>query len=73
MRFMVLIKAGRNSEAGVMPSEQLLADMGWFNEELVKAGVMQAGEGLHPSAKGVSALFRAGPRGELRAVSGSRS
>ena len=52
MRVIVLIKADRNSEAGVMPSEQLLAEMGQFNEELVNAGIMLAGEGLHPSAKG---------------------
>ena len=52
MRFMVMIRADQNTEAGVMPSEQLLADMGRFNEELVKAGVMLAGEGLQPSAKG---------------------
>ncbi|HEY6353850.1 MAG TPA: YciI family protein [Burkholderiaceae bacterium] len=57
MRFMVLIKATRDSEAGVMPSQQLLADMGRFNEELVKAGVMQAGEGLHPSARGARVHF----------------
>jgi hypothetical protein len=57
MRFMVLVKATRDSEAGVMPSEQLLAEMGQFNEELVKAGVMQAGEGLHPSSKGVRVRF----------------
>ncbi|MFI4932447.1 MAG: YciI family protein [Burkholderiales bacterium] len=57
MRFVVLIKATRDSEAGVMPSEQLLADMGRFNEELVKAGVMQAGEGLHPSARGARVHF----------------
>ena len=57
MRFMVLVKADRNSEAGVMPSEQLLAEMGRFNEELVKAGVMQAGEGLHPSSKGARVRF----------------
>src|SRR3990167_1024867 len=58
MRFMVLIKADKNSEAGAMPGEQLLADMGRFNEELVKAGVMLAGEGLHPSAKGARVRFR---------------
>jgi hypothetical protein len=52
MRVMVIVKATANSEAGVMPSEQLLSQMGKFNEELVKAGVMVAGEGLHPSAKG---------------------
>ena len=57
MRFMVMVKATADSEAGVMPSEQLLADMGRFNEELVKAGVMQAGEGLHPSAKGARVRF----------------
>ena len=57
MRFMILIKADHNSEAGVMPSEQLLADMGRFNEELVKAGVMLAGEGLHPSVKGARVRF----------------
>ena len=57
MRFMVMIKANRDSEAGVMPSKQLLADMGRFNEELVKAGVMLAGEGLHPSSKGARVNF----------------
>lgn len=57
MRFMVIVKATADSEAGVMPSEQLLADMGRFNEELVQAGVMQAGEGLHPSAKGARVRF----------------
>src|SRR5215207_7425285 len=57
MRFMVLIKATKSSEAGVMPTEQLLADMGKFNEELMKAGVMLAGEGLHPSSKGARVRF----------------
>ena len=57
MRVMVMVKATQDSEAGVMPSEQLLADMGRFNEELVKAGVMLAGEGLHPSSKGVRVKF----------------
>jgi hypothetical protein len=57
MRFMILIKADKNSEAGVMPSGQLLADMGKFNEELVKAGVMLAGEGLQPSSKGARVRF----------------
>lgn len=57
MRFMILIKADRNSEAGVMPSEQLFAEMGRFNEELVKAGVMLAGEGLQPSSKGARVRF----------------
>ena len=57
MRFMILIRADKNSEAGVMPSEQMLAEMGKFNEELVKAGVMLAGEGLHPSSKGARVRF----------------
>ena len=57
MRFMVLIKADANSEAGVMPSEQLLTAMGKYNEELVAAGVMLAGEGLHPSDKGARVKF----------------
>ena len=57
MRFMILIKATADSEAGVMPSEKLLADMGKFNEELVNAGIMQAGEGLHPSSKGARVKF----------------
>jgi hypothetical protein len=62
MRVMVIVKATRNSEAGVMPSEKLLADMGAFNEELVKAGVMLAGEGLHPSAKGKRMVFSDGKK-----------
>ena len=57
MRVMVIVKASKESEAGVMPSTQLLTEMGQFNEELVKAGVMQAGEGLHPSSKGVRVRF----------------
>ena len=57
MRFMVIVKATADSEAGVMPSEELLAAMGRYNEELVEAGVMLAGEGLHPSAKGVRVKF----------------
>ena len=57
MRFMIIVKATQDSEAGVMPSEQLLADMGRYNEELVKAGIMQAGEGLHPSSKGARVRF----------------
>ena len=57
MRVMVMVKATAGSEAGVLPSEQLLADMGRFNEELVKAGVMLAGEGLQPSAKGARVRF----------------
>ena len=57
MRVMVLIKADKDTEAGVMPSQQLLTDMGNFNEELVKTGVMLAGEGLHPSSKGKRVRF----------------
>lgn len=57
MRFMVLVKATKESEAGAMPSEQLLSDMGKFNEELVKAGVMLACDGLHPSSIGVRVRF----------------
>lgn len=57
MRVMVLVKANNDSEAGVMPSEQLLKEMGQFNEELSKAGLLLAGEGLHPSAKGVRVRF----------------
>jgi hypothetical protein len=52
MRFMVIVKADKNSEAGVMPSKEMLTAMGKFNEEMVKAGVMLAGEGLHPTSKG---------------------
>jgi hypothetical protein len=59
---MVLIKANKDSEAGIMPDEKLLADMGQFNEELVKAGVMLAGEGLHPSSKGARVKFSGGKR-----------
>jgi hypothetical protein len=62
MRVMVIIKANKDSEAGVMPSEQLLTDMGNFNEELVKAGVMLAGEGLHPSSKGKRVRFSGAKR-----------
>ena len=57
MRFMVIVKATKESEAGVMPSTQLLTEMGKFNEELVKAGVMLAGEGLQPSSKGARVRF----------------
>jgi hypothetical protein len=57
MRFMILVKADANSEAGVMPDEKLLTEMGKYNEELVKAGVMVAGEGLHPSSKGARVKF----------------
>ena len=62
MRFMVLIKANKDTEAGVMPSEQLLTEMGKYNEELVKAGVMLAGEGLHPSSKGARIKFSGAKR-----------
>ena len=54
MRFMVIVKASKDSEAGVMPSTELLTAMGKFNEEMVKAGIMEAGEGLHPTSKGSS-------------------
>lgn len=64
MRFMVMVKATKESEAGVMPKQKLLADMGKFNEELVKAGVMLAGEGLHPTSKGKRVRFS----GEKRTV-----
>ena len=57
MRFMLIVKATADSEAGVMPSQQLLAEMGRYNEELVKAGVMLAGEGLHPSSRGARVVF----------------
>src|SRR5712692_1514235 len=59
MRFMILIKASKDSEAGVLPSEQLFTEMGEFNEELVKAGVMLAGEGLQPTSKGARVRFTA--------------
>ncbi len=60
MRFMVLVKADKNSEAGVLPDQKMLTEMGKFNEELVKAGVMLAGEGLHASSKGVRVKFSGG-------------
>ena len=59
---MVIVKATRNSEAGMMPSAELLAEMGKFNEALVKAGVMQAGDGLHPSSKGKRVRFSGGKK-----------
>jgi hypothetical protein len=62
MRFMVIIKATKETEAGVMPSEKLLTEMGRYNEELVKAGVMLAGEGLHPSSKGARVKFSGSER-----------
>ena len=73
MRVMVMVKATPSSEAGQMPSEQLLGDMGKYNEELVKAGILLAGEGLHPSCKGVRVAFSGvtrnvidGPFGETK-------
>jgi hypothetical protein len=62
MKVMVMVKATKNSEAGVMPSEKLMAEMGAFNEQLVKAGIMLAGDGLHPSAKGKRIQFTSGQR-----------
>lgn len=62
MRFMVIVKATKESEAGIMPSEKLLTDMGKFNEELANAGIMQAGEGLHPSSKGKRIHFSGSKR-----------
>ena len=62
MRFMVLVKADKNSEAGVMPDKKLLTEMGKFNEDLVKAGVMLAGDGLHPSSKGARVKFEGSKR-----------
>ena len=64
MRFMIIVKASKDSEAGVLPDEKLLTEMGKYNEELVKAGVMLAGEGLHPSSKGARVRFS----GEKRTV-----
>ena len=60
MRFMILVKADKDSEAGVMPSQELLTEMGKFNEQLVNAGVMLAGEGLQPSSKGARVKFSGG-------------
>lgn len=68
MRFMVLVKANAESEAGAMPSERVLSEMMKFNEELVKAGVMLAGEGLHPSSKGTRIQFH--PNGTTSVVDG---
>ena len=62
MRFMVMVRATKDSEAGVLPDEKLLAEMGKYNEELVKAGVMLAGEGLHPSSKGARVRFSGNKR-----------
>ena len=69
MRVMVIVKASRESEAGEMPTEKMLTDMGNYNEELVNAGVMQAGDGLHPSSKGKRVRFSgAEPDGHRRTV-----
>src|SRR5687767_6516557 len=62
MRVMVIVKANKDTEAGVMPDEKLLTDMGNYNEELVKAGIMLAGEGLHPSSKGARVKFSGAQR-----------
>jgi len=62
MRFMIIVKASKDSEAGVMPSEQLLGEMGRFNEELAKAGVLLAADGLHPSSKGARVRFSGAKR-----------
>lgn len=62
MRFMIIVKASTDSEAGVMPSEELLTAMGNYNEELVKAGIMLAGEGLHPSSRGARVRFSGNQR-----------
>ena len=62
MRVMVIVKADQNTEAGVMPSEKLLTEMGNFNEQLVKAGIMLAGDGLHPSSKGARIVFSGSKR-----------
>ena len=62
MRFMVMVKATKLSESGALPDQKLLSDMGQFNEELVKAGVMLAGEGLHPSSKGARVRFSGAKR-----------
>jgi hypothetical protein len=62
MRFMIVVKADKNSEAGMMPSKELLAEMGKYNEELARAGVLLAGEGLHPTSKGARVKFSGAQR-----------
>ena len=62
MRFMVIVKADKNSEAGILPDQKILTEMGKFNEELAKAGVLLAAEGLHPSSKGARVRFSGGKR-----------
>jgi len=66
MRFMVIVKANRDSEAGVMPTTEMLAAMGQFNEEMAKAGVIEAGEGLHPTVKGARIRYTTGEPGVTR-------
>ena len=73
MRFMVIVKADKNSEAGVMPSTELLTAMGKFNQEMVKAGVMLAGEGLHPSSKGARIKYSGKDRTVTRGPFGNTS
>ena len=68
MRFIVMVKANKDSEAGVLPDEKLLVEMGKFNEQLVKAGVMLTGEGLHPSSKG--ARIKISPDGKRTVIDG---
>ena len=72
MRVMVIVKATKNSEAGIMPTEKLLSDMMKFNEELVKAGVMQAGDGLKPSSQGKRVRF-SGTGGKQTVIDGPSS
>ena len=62
MRFMIIVKANKDSEAGVMPDDRMLLEMGKYNEELVKAGIMLAGDGLHPSSKGARVRFKGNQR-----------
>ena len=66
MRFMVIVKASQDSEAGVMPGTELLTAMGKFNEEMVKCGIMEAGEGLHPTSKGARIKYSGGQGGVSR-------
>ena len=73
MRFMMLVKANKDSEAGVLPSKQLLSDMGKFNEEMIEAGVMLAGEGLHPTSRGVRVKFSGAKRSVVEGPFGATS
>jgi hypothetical protein len=72
MRVLVIVKANKDSEAGVMPSEQLLTEMGKFNEDLVNAGIMLAGEGVHPSSKGVRVRFAKDGQSVIKGPFGGR-